>query len=530
MKTVKFNIAVSVFALLLSLTVFYGCKDDFLDLKPYGKETIADFWKTEDHAISARNALTNFSAREGIDGRGHMWFENCNDNLVTGRPRASAARIKNFNMSANEGEGKRIWSRMYQIIGIANGIIKNVPDMNISKKVKDNVVGEAYFYRAFAYLWLAPWYGDNGPNGGIPIITDKTPVEELDQPRPKSVLANYDLIIEDMKKAADLLTLNSQVPNNEKGRPHKAAAYGFAARAALYAAQYDEKYHETVLDMTNKTMQLGGALYPDFAKLFTIANNFSSEYIFSMLGNTRDGSKFAGMSFQNKGWGLYNTWGYYQPTLELLKAFEPGDKRRKATILYPGEKITFIGREITFAVNPSDVSSTSGMTFRKWMDPFKAANAPGTTVNPNGNNASSKLALPLLRYADILLMRAESLIWSKGEGNAEAITLLNKIRKRAGLPENSKATKDQLKNERRCELAFEFLPSRFVDLVRWKDYDKLEQPLHGIRTTLKGGKIDKIDEIEIWPARNFDPQKNHVFPIPAKDLDPRFKLKQNQGY
>lgn len=529
MKKIKINLKIVVFTVVI-LAGFFGCQKDFLNLQPYGKETTANFWKTEEHAIQARNALTNFSAREGIDGRGHMWFENCNDNLVTGRPRASAARIKNFNMSASEGEGRRIWSRMYQTIAIANGILKNVPDMKISDKVKNNVIGEAHFYRAFAYLWLAPWYGDNGPNGGIPIVTEKTPADELDQPRPKSVLANYDLIIEDMKKAADLLVVNSQVPDAEKGRPHKAAAYGFAARAALYAAQYDSKYFDIVLQMTSETMKLGGALYPDFAELFTIENNFSSEYIFSMLGNANDGSKFAGMSFQNKGWGYYNTWGYYQPTLELYNSFEEGDKRRAATILYPGEKITFIGREVTFAVSPPDVSSTSGMTFRKWMDPFKDRNAPGTTVNANGNNASSLLGLPLLRFADILLMRAEALIWSKGEGNSEAITLLNKIRKRAGLPQNSKATKEQLKNERRCELAFEFLPSRFVDLVRWKEHDKLQQPLHGIETVLKNGKISEIKEKQIWPARTFNPEKNHVFPIPAGDISSKFKLKQNKGY
>lgn len=60
----------------------------------------------------------------------------------------------------------------------------------------------------------------------------------------------------------------------------------------------------------------------------------------------------------------------------------------------------------------------------------------------------------LMRYADVMLMKAEALIWTKGEGNGEAKELLNDIRERAGLPRNSQATKAQLQNERRCELAF----------------------------------------------------------------------------
>lgn len=532
----RFNYIGVTIAFSMLAMVFTGCKK-FLDFEPYGPPQSNAFWKTEADAINARNALTMWVANEGIDGRGHMWFENCSDNLVTGRPQAEGDQIKNFQMSANNGRDWRAnWPMMFRVIAASNNIFSNVPDMAIPQKTKDNVIGEAYFFRAFAYLWLAPWYGDNGPNGGIPIITEKTPVEQLDMPRPKSVLENYDMIIADMRKAADLLPLFSQVSNDEKGRPHKAAAWALAARAALYAAQYDAKYYDIVMEMTQKVMEFTGAdkreLYPNYAEFFTEANNFSSEYIYAITGTAIDGPKFPGMSFQNGGWGIFNTWGYFQPTLELYKAYETGDKRRAATILYPGEKIQYVGRDITWAVNPSAVSSTSGMTFRKWMSPFAPANAIGTTVNTSGNNASTRLNISLVRFADILLMRAEALIWGKGEGNAEAKQLINRVRQRAGLPANSAATKAQLMNERRCELAFEFLPSRHIDLVRWgiarQEYAK---PLHGVRTTLNAaGEIDKIEEIEIWPARNFDPSKNHVFPIPAAEIAKGVNLKQNNGY
>ena len=81
------------------------------------------------------------------------------------------------------------------------------------------------------------------------------------------------------------------------------------------------------------------------------------------------------------------------------------------------------------------------------MAPFESADCIGKTLNPSGNNASNTLGVTLIRYADVILMKAEALIWTKGEGNPEAIELINQIRQRAGLPLNSHATKDQLKNE-----------------------------------------------------------------------------------
>jgi hypothetical protein len=101
--------------------------------------------------------------------------------------------------------------------------------------------------RGFSYLWLAPWYGDNGPNGGIPIVTENTPIDEIDVARPASVLENYDMIIEDLEKAADLLPWFDEIPQAEWGLMHKTAAWSLMARAALYAAQYDPSYYEKVI-------------------------------------------------------------------------------------------------------------------------------------------------------------------------------------------------------------------------------------------------------------------------------------------
>ena len=508
-----------------------------MEFESYGPPTYENYWKTDADVLAAVDGLSFWQAREGIDGRGLMWFENCSDNLVTGRSQSEGDQIKNFQMSADNGRDVRHnWSIMYQLIAKSNDILANVPKMTITESVKTNAIAQAHFYRAFAYLWLAPWYGDNGPNGGIPIVTENTKFDDLDAARPASVLENYDMIISDFTEAGNKLPLMSQQAKADWGRPHKAAAWAFAARAALYAAQYDAKYYQTVLDMTSEIMSLSGSdarrLYPEYPNLFREASNFSSEYIFSIQGTAIEGPKFAGMSFQNGGWGYYNTWGFFQPTYELYSAYEEGDVRRDATILFPNQHIEFMSQDIHFGVKPEAISSTSGMTFRKWMHPFRKKEDAGIYFSTNGNNQSTRMSIPLIRYADILLMRAETLIWTQGEGYPEAKNLINQVRQRAGLPQNTQATKAQLMNERRCELAFEYLPSRHIDLVRWgiakEEYAK---SLHGVKTHLKSdGTFDRVEIIEIWPPRNFNPSIHHVFPIPQADISKSKKLAQNQGY
>lgn len=525
--------------ILAGMAIFTGCSD-FLNVQKYGPSKT---WKTKEDVDKAVYALLSNVSNdsEGVTGRGIMWYECCSDNVTVGRPQAQAEQIRNFIMSADNGrDAKDTWPAMYQINAKANNLIKVVPGMGFDKAYTDKVLGNAYFFRGLAMLWIAPYYGDHQINGGIPIILDTTEPKDMDSPRPASVLQNYDRIIKDLNKAAELLPLFSQLPDEDYGMPHKAAAWAFAARAALYASQYDAKYFDVVLEMTKKVMDLTGAdkrdLFDDgtantYANLWRKQQNFGKEYIFSLFGSPVDGPKFHGMSFQNGGWGLYNHWGYYQPTYGLYKAFEAGDIRRDATILFPGQHIKFMSKDIEFGSASYSISSDTGLTFRKFLSPWEDAANYGVEFSTNGDNASNTLGMCLIRFADILLMRAEALIWKNGEGNAEAKILINRVRKRARLPENSNATKAELKNERRCELAFEYMPSRHIDLVRWGDAEQTyAKPTEKITSHWDGTKVVIDDPVHYDEGRTFNPKKDHVFPIPAKAFDGAVNLKQNKGY
>ena len=536
MKKIIFSICLVVGVLAMS-----GCAD-FLERESYGKD---ETWKTQEDVMQAIYGLYHFVSpywSEEICGRGHMWLECASDNILIGRDRASVDEIREFRMSpSNSNDVSRVWEVMYQNVAKANNIIKLVPDMNLDGSFKNQALGTALFFRGFSMLWMVPYYGDD-TNGGIPIILDTTEPAAMDSPRPASVLQNYDQIISDLREAGERLPLFSQLAPQEYGMPHKAAAWAFAARAALYAAQFDAKYYDTVIEMCDKVMGLTGAdkreLFDDgtdkaFANLWRKQQNFGSEYIFSLLGSAVDGPKFHGMSFQNGGWGLYNHWGYFQPTLSLWNAFESGDTRRDATIIYPGQTIRFMGRDIVFGSSSYSISSDTGMSFRKFLSPWEEADCKGKEVNSNGDNASNTLGTCLIRFADVLLMKAEALIWKNGEGDAEAKQLLNRIRKRARLPENSPATKAELKNQRRCELAFEFMPSRHLDMVRWGDAkEAYAKPTQRVNShwdyDLQQVVIDAPSNYD--NGRTFDPVINQVFPIPVTAFNGTVNLTQNQGY
>lgn len=546
MKKIK-NI---LFSALLGTSLMITPSCSFLDVDVYGEAD--EFWKNQGEIVQALTGMYDFTRDEGVTGRGMMWFENCSDNMVTGRPQSEAEAIKNFMMTPTNGRDVKVtYEEMYKIIARANMILLNAPNVpKVDPKFLDEALGEAYFMRGFAYLWIAPFYADDDINGGLPVMLDTNSAGDTDPARPESVLVNYDQIIEDMKKAAELLPdYSTRLADKDKngGRPHKTAAWAYAARAALYASQYrdkatQDKYRDMVIEFCDNVINMSGAnkreLFDDgsanpFKNLWRVENNFSSEYIFGLLGNPSAGPKFHGMSFQNGGWGDYNHWGYFQPTYELYKAYEEGDVRREATILLPGEKVMFMGKERHFGVDPSSISSTSRMTFIKFLSPWEAKDCVGKTVSSNGNDASNSLTTCLIRYADVLLMKAEALIWKNGEGDAEAKRLLNMIRKRARLPENSKATKAELKNERRCELAFEFQPSRHIDLVRWGDAQTTyAKPLYGVDFSVNDDKtvvVTKSTE-PIWGSRTFNPRVHHVFPIPQAVIVSSDNIEQNVGY
>jgi hypothetical protein len=501
-----FSIHALAFALLL------GSCAKKLDITPQGSPTLTGFWKTQTDAESADNAMyasfgnTNGSADE-FYGRGYFWFINASDDMVTGRNNTQANNVKNFNPVFNGwGNTEVQWDQRYAVIKKANDIINNVPGIDMDTAEKRRIIGEAYFMSGLMYFQLVSNYGND--KAGVPIADRSNPSNPNPIARASNAMVNYNYLVADLKQAATMLPYFSSYTADMYGHAHKTAAWAFLAKAYLYMKDYPnaELYADSVINSGQH------ALLANFADVFKIANNWSSEYIWSAVSTSANdgwGSILPGVMLENKGWGIYNGWGYFTPTQELYNAYSPQDKRLPATILKPGDKFVFWGDTMVY----HSVNSQSGYQFNKYMEPFSYAG--GIHASASGDEPTTDLNVPLMRYAEVLLIDAEAKIMQGKSGDVS----INLIRQRAGLSAITGADMTELKLERRLELAGEWA-DRHRDLVRWGDAQATYAlPLHG------------ADGSVIWPARTFDPTVDDVWPVPQTDIDNSHGvITQNPGW
>jgi len=510
------------------ITGFSSCSDDFTTLKPLGSATESNFYQNAADAEAAVNAMYYYMGDEDMFSRGFMWYINASDDMVTGRDNDKANRIKDFNLTGNEAYQSWMYPQCFAIIRRANDVLSHVPDINMDKKLKDRYLGEAFFMRGFHYFWVSSTYG-NDVSGGIPIVT----VENMNAKkfkRPNSVVENYKQIVSDLTRAAELLPLFTEYSDENKGRAHRDACYAYIAKTYLYWAQYDDSKWEKVIEFCDKVTHSGSGRSlinthtpsKDFREVFKYQNEFGSEYIWSVTSGINRGSKLAGVMLENQGWGIYNGWGYYMPTEELYDAYEEGDYRREATILKFGDEFQFWGKKRKY----QSTNSLSGFQFNKYMDIYSYEDPIGNgLINANGDKLYTICDIPILRYAEILLMKAEAKLMLKQNADAE----INAVRNRAGLADKSNCTMEDLKHERRVEFAGEFA-NRHRDLVRWGDAQKVyAKTLHGRIHKDKTNPNSPYTIEVIWKARNYNPAVHNVWKIPNKVIE-NSGISQNKGW
>jgi len=284
--------------------------------------------------------------------------------------------------------------------------------------------------------------------GGVPIIDHLAlvPISEEDrkmQLTRKTVAEVYAFIEQDLNDAIEALPLKSAYTGADVVRVSKGSAYALLAKVNLY-----QKNWQKVIDNCDKVT--GYSLVSDYSLQFKKEGEFGPESIFEINGvgsTSTPGFGIGNYSVSQAprgagGWG----WGFNTPTQGLADAYEPGDVRREATIIFRGS-VLYDGREI-----PSTVANPR-YNYKAYSSSFY--NQEFTDTN-----------LRYLRYAEVILMKAEAL--NELGQTSEAIPLVNQIRKRAGLGDTPFTSQDDIRKaiykERRLEFAFEH--DRWFDLVR----------------------------------------------------------------
>lgn len=473
--------------LALMLIALSSCTD-FLTEDLKGTFSTDTFYKNDKQAIQAINGVYNAITFLNFNNAIWVFGDVASDDAVKGGnpgDQAEITYIDEFTADANNGIINNYWSFAYEAIARANNVIASVPAVEMDEVLRNRIVGEAKFLRAYSYFNLVNIFG-KVPLKLYPQLTHETIHVPLSDES-----AIYQQIEQDLTDAAAVLP--ESYGTSDAGRITRGAALALFGKASLYQQNW-----ATALSYFHQVEALSiYGLLPDYADNFKLANENSKESIFEV-------QHLAG---QNPGTGnALNQWlapaaegGYYfdAPTQSLIDAFEKSatgevDPRLDATVGRDGQP--WLNGEIFSAS-----WSPTGYLTKKHQQPLDEI--------PSSLKGDGDLNYIYLRYADVLLMKAEAFA-ETGQADS-ARSNLNKVRQRArasfqGTPPadllTDVTTSDQnllitaIRNERRVELGQEF--HRYFDLMRW-------------------GKA--VAEAALGP--DFTYEKNRYLPIPQAEID-----------
>jgi hypothetical protein len=506
-----------LFVLLLGLT---GCSDNLLNKVPVDKLSPSTFYKNESEVdMGLMGIYSSFETP--------WWhaYEFMSDNGYCHHSWQGSLEFGAWLQTSTSERAYEKWTVAYRTIARINMFLENIENAPISEDVKREKSAEARFIRAYFYTDLVHYYGD------VPLILSTLSLEEAKVKRtPKKE------VLKAATEDFDYAITNLPMEQEEVGRVTRGAALAFKARMFLYNEEWD-----SAAETAKAVIDLGKyKLIDDYASIFEENNENNEEVIFDLqyMPNLRP-QPWPSTSLS------YSEWPTAGVTLSLIddyymingkpitdpdsgydeqKAMEGRDPRMAATLVLPGSMFG------TYTYIPANLDVEVQTCFR----PRKYADINSTDRYNCGIN------IILMRYADVLLMRAEALIES-GDISQEVYDLINLVRQRksVGMPKiedvegiglSQAELRQIVRHERRVEFAFEF--TRYSDMRRWQlkeavhdvwgfDKQKLKNPANPLEWVFERVKL---------ASRSFNERKGWLWPIPLEELQNNSNLVQNPGY
>jgi hypothetical protein len=396
--------------LVLAATALPACD---IETEPLGMLTTESFFKTADQAVQATNATYNMLREWQV----HIfsWIgltDIASDDATKGSVPGDAGFLGDLdNLNFDPGNLAFIdpWTGYYRGIYRANVAIQGISGANIDQALKARLIGENKFLRAYYYFFLVRGWG------GVPLLTEPLEPGEFEQPR-ATAQAVYDLIEQDLTEAIAALPEKNQYPAADLGRATKGAARALLAEALLYQGDFAGAVQQAQLVINSG--QYG--LFSDYETLFTRAGENSSESVFEVQAIALEaggaGSQYGEVQ------GVRGTpnigWGFNTPSPELEDAYEPGDPRLEATIMYPWELLPDGSGRVVY-LNPSMPNNRYNQ--KVFLSP--------ETPRGSGNGGVN---IRRIRYAHVLLTAAEAAARSGQATTAQAYVEQVRARARGG--------------------------------------------------------------------------------------------------
>lgn len=465
-----------------------GCKK-FLKEDIYTEYDPAQFGNSVDgfekvlNSAYAELQVTGYANRNDA----YCYGEFCTDVMLQsgGGFEALAKEFITFTWNPTNDFFNSTWSKGFRAIRNSNVLLDNKDAATAvpAGKLKE-LVAEARFVRAAAYAYLYNFFGP------VPLITS---AKNIDPEMTRATDASMtDFIIDELKAAAQDLPPKQAL----RGKATKGAALAILCKFYL-----NKKMWKACADAAQEISDLQQyGLFGNVSRLFAVENENNNEYIFAYpcLGQTGYGNIVMAHTFP-PGYPIQSNWIIFGAQFRLytsfVDSFEPADERLKMIL--------------------TEYTNTSGVTIQ--MNRSTAGQALNNArsfkfvPDPAGQSADMGNDIPVVRYADILLSRAEALNELNGP-TQEAVDLVNEVRGRAKarlIDLADYTSKDQLRDFILDERAREFFGEgkRREDLIR--------------NGKFISGAVARGMSAKAWQV---------LYPIPQREIEADKKLEQNDGY
>ena len=429
------------------LTTTTSCSD-FLDEDPKGQMSEANVFKSQ--ADLDASIHTIYEKLNQTQSWTNPMYPQWQGDDMTANPSSNKQAVAALDVFSSDGANKGVtgaWDQHFALIKACNWVIENASKTPTSQEEINIALGNAHFWRAYAYFYLVRVFGP------LPMVLKTDP--SATNVAPSSVEEIYNLIVEDLKKAEGWLpTSYTTAPRNHDGVDAwvtKQATQSTLAAVYMAMAGYPlnkgKEYYALAAAKAKEVIDANGTygFYNDpvWNHVYSMGHNYNKETILGIDNNWNSGSwdhdseltsccRFEGLG--DGGWG--DAWG----EIAFWKRYPEGP--RKDAVYAP--KITFQdGATITKVCNWWDLDAEGKPVVEAYHPMFaiytvncdgdnlaKEKFAPYNYLEPNYTNMTNGRRHRLIRYAELLLWYAESAARSGGD-LAKAKEYLREVRKRA---------------------------------------------------------------------------------------------------
>ncbi|MBX3240979.1 MAG: RagB/SusD family nutrient uptake outer membrane protein [Chitinophagaceae bacterium] len=475
---IRLSLAIGLMATSIS------CKKSLLELESQGAYSYETYFNNSDALNQAAIATYATLLHNGLWSREYYFIFDLAgyDAKRTNNMQGDLAQLAMYTFGTNQPQIADLWKGLYRMIFRANIVIDRAEawspdDAGDQSKVRQ-YVAEVKFLRAYSYLNIAMLWGD------APLITDYQSMINDNYIGRSPVADIWTLVENDLKDAQNDLPVTYS--ESDLGRVTRGAATALLGKAYLYQKKWGQAQAE-LLKLTQAPYSYG--LDPSYDHLFSSGNQISPENIFQVMnGEWTDwgiGNQYYVFGGQET-WGGkathsdraqeygFNDWNNVYVTTAAVNRFTYPNPAGAGNYTDPRAKSTFYG----------NAASGGATVYCEQCDggskpfPFNAADEQGdykwkkyqyyNEVETYGGPASS-INAQVIRYADVLLMLAETYIQEDNTGSVP-LGYINDVRARAGAVAyttlgNKTSAMEILNRERHLELCGE--QSRYFDLIRW---------------------------------------------------------------